>query len=124
MTHRALAVAACLSVAFVTGAATGAAAQAPETLDGAAITALVAGKTVEGSMLATGPYAEFYAADGTIRGDGYTAAWSVDGDTMCFDYGEGPGCWSVGQAGDEVLWIEDGEVVGTGRVVEGNPNAF
>ncbi|MGF1503278.1 MAG: hypothetical protein ACFBSD_15840 [Paracoccaceae bacterium] len=101
-----------------------AAAQTPEPLAGAEIRTIVSGNTVEGSMLASGRYTEFYAEDGTIRGDGYQAAWSIDGDAMCFDYGEGPDCWQMGRAEDEVVWIQDGEVGGTGRVVEGNPNDF
>lgn len=100
------------------------AAQSPEPMAGEAISGVVSGNTVEGAMLATGPYAEFYDADGTIRGDGYTGTWSVEGDAMCFEYGEGPDCYGVGQAGDEILWIKDGEVSGTGRLVDGNPNNF
>lgn len=99
-------------------------AQTPEPLAGSEIEALVSGNTVEGSMLSSGPYAEFYEEGGTIRGEGYTGAWSIEADSMCFDYGEGPDCWQVGQEGDEVLWIQDGEVGGTGRIVPGNPNAF
>jgi len=94
------------------------------TLSGEEIRALIAGMTVEGAMLSSGPYAEFYAEDGTIRGEGYTGTWSVEGDAMCFDYGAGADCWQVGNEGDEVLWIQDGEVGGTGRLVDGNPNEF
>ncbi len=96
-----------------------------EALTGAQITATVAGNTIEGTMVETGRYTEFYDADGTIKGADYVGAWSVEGDTMCFQYGEeAPDCWSVGKAGDEVVWIKDGETLGTGRVVSGNPNGF
>ncbi len=99
-------------------------AQTPEPLPGPEIRAAVSGNTVEGSMLASGRYTEFYAEDGTIRGEGYTGQWSIEGDAMCFDYGEGPDCWQMGRAADEVVWIQDGEVGGTGRIVEGNPNGL
>lgn len=98
---------------------------AEQRLTGEEIRATVSGKTVEGTMTDTGRYAEFYDADGTIRGKDYTGAWSIEGDTMCFKYGDDPAdCWEVGKAGDEVLWIKDGAVLGTGAVREGNPNQF
>ena len=109
-----------LSLALAMPAAAG----TPEPLPGSEIEAMIEGMTVEGSMLSSGPYAEFYAEDGTIRGEGYTGAWTVEDDAMCFDYGEGPDCWQVGREGGEVLWIQEGEVRGTGRLVEGNPNGF
>ena len=40
---------------------------------GDAIKAAVSGNTIQGSMTSSGPYAEFYAEDGTVKGDGYTA---------------------------------------------------
>ncbi|SEA84906.1 hypothetical protein [Rubrimonas cliftonensis] len=112
-------VAACCLVAL---AACAARAQSP--LDGERIRAVVSGKTIAGGMLDGGPYSEFYGEDGVIRGEGYTGAWTVEGDAMCFDYGEGPDCWSVGLSGDEILWIRDAEVLGTGRAVEGNVNGY
>jgi hypothetical protein len=102
-----------------------AAAEERETLSGEEIRDTVSGNTVEGSMETSGRYAEFYAADGTIRGDGYTGAWSVEGDSMCFVYNDGePDCWEVGREEDQVLWIKNGVILGTGAVREGNPNDF
>lgn len=91
---------------------------------GDAITAAIADKTVQGSMVDSGAYTEFYAADGTIRGDGYTGTWSVEGDQMCFNYGEGASCWSVRLNGDSVTWMKDGKEDGTGTLIAGNPNNF
>ena len=92
---------------------------------GAEILAAIAGNTVQGAMEASGPYAEFYAADGTIKGQGYGGAWTVEGDAMCFQYGTDPKtCWQVEIAGDQVTWIQDGKAQGTGTVVAGNPNNF
>lgn len=114
-----------IAAAALLAAALALPAAAEERLTGEQIRATVSGNTVEGSMTDTGRYAEFYAADGTIRGEGYTGAWSVEGNTMCFKYGEDPAdCWGVGKAGDEVLWIKDGAVLGTGMVRAGNPNEF
>ena len=45
---------------------------------GDAIKAAIADKTVQGSMVESGAYTEFYAADGTILGDGYTGTWTVE----------------------------------------------
>ncbi len=98
---------------------------AGEALTGDEIRALIGGNTIEGAMVATGPYAEFYQADGTIKGKDYTGAWSVEGDTMCFQYGSDPkSCWRVVREGDAIQWVNDGTVDGTGTVSEGNPNKF
>lgn len=98
--------------------------QKGSTLSGDEITALIAGNTVTGSMSSGQQYAEFYAEDGTIHGDGYTGTWSIDGDAMCFDYGEDPTCYHVTADGQSVQWLLDGEVDGTGTVREGNPMDF
>ena len=103
----------------------GGAASAAEMLTDEQIRALVAGNTVQGAMVATGAYVEFYQADGTIKGKDYTGVWGIDGDKMCFQYGSDPkSCWQVARDGDAVQWIKDGKVDGTGTVVKGNPNHF
>jgi hypothetical protein len=91
---------------------------------GDVIKSTISGKTVQGSMIASGAYTEFYAEDGTIKGDGYTGTWTVEGDAMCFNYGEGASCWGVRINGDQVAWIKDGVEDGTGTLIEGNPNNF
>jgi hypothetical protein len=100
------------------------AAQADELATGAQITAAIGGNTVQGSMSASGAYTEFYAADGTIKGKDYAGAWTVEGDAMCFDYGEGKDCWGVRIDGTAVTWVQDGAEGGTGTIVAGNPNSF
>ena len=99
-------------------------AQAQDLATGAAIAAAISGNTVQGNMTSLGAYTEFYAADGTIKGDGYTGAWTVEGDTMCFDYGDGEDCWSVRIDGEAVTWVQNGAEGGTGTIVAGNPNNF
>lgn len=91
---------------------------------GAQIEAAIAGNTVQGSMLDAGAYTEFYQADGQIRGKDYTGKWSISGDQMCFDYGEGADCWSVRIDGSAVTWVKDGVDDGTGTILSGNPNNF
>ena len=91
---------------------------------GAQIESAISGNTVQGNMLDAGAYTEFYAEDGTIKGDGYTGKWTVEGDAMCFDYGEGASCWGVRLSGDQVTWIKDGAEDGTGTLIDGNPNNF
>lgn len=98
--------------------------QAQDLAAGADITAAIADNTVQGSMSASGAYTEFYAADGTIRGQGYAGTWTVEGDTMCFDYGQGKDCWGVRIDGETVTWVQDGVDGGTGTIVAGNPNNF
>jgi hypothetical protein len=91
---------------------------------GDAITTAISGNTVQGSMVASGAYTEFYGADGVIKGKDYAGKWTIDADTMCFDYGEGIECFGVRIAGDQVTWVADGKDEGTGTLVSGNPNNF
>jgi hypothetical protein len=75
-------------------------------------------------MVESGAYTEFYAADGTIKGDGYTGTWTVEGDQMCFNYGEGASCWSARLSGETVTWVKDGKDDGTGTLIAGNVNNY
>lgn len=102
------------SLAFAGGTATG-----------EQISAAISGNTVQGSMVASGAYTEFYAADGAIKGKDYAGKWRVNGDTMCFQYGQDPeACWQVKLDGSQVTWVKDGKDDGTGTIVKGNPNNF
>jgi hypothetical protein len=106
-------------------AALAAPAFAQDLATGDQIRAAVSGNTVMGSMSASGAYTEFYAEDGTIRSADYAGRWTVEGDTMCFAYGEDPAtCWSVRLSGDQVSWLVDGNVEGSGTIVAGNPNGW
>lgn len=101
----------------------GVAQAAPAT--GAEIKTAIGGNTVQGNMDASGPYAEFYQADGMIKGKDYTGKWAIEGDAMCFEYDGTPkDCWSVEISGDQVKWWKDGKSNGTGTILPGNPNNF
>lgn len=92
---------------------------------GEQILASISGNTVQGSMIASGAYTEFYGADGVIKGKDYSGKWRVNGDTMCFQYGQEPeACWQVKLDGDQVTWVKEGKDDGTGTIVKGNPNNF
>jgi hypothetical protein len=98
---------------------------AQETATGDQITAAITGNTVIGSMSASGAYTEFYAADGTIKAADYSGKWAVEGDKMCFTYGEDPAtCWAVTVQGDQVTWLVNGVAEGTGTIQPGNPNGW
>jgi hypothetical protein len=89
------------------------------------ISTAISGNTVQGSMMASGVYTEFYGVDGVIKGKDYSGKWRVDADTMCFQYGEDPeACWQVKLDGDQVTWVKEGKDDGTGTIVKGNPNNF
>ncbi|KQT61850.1 MULTISPECIES: hypothetical protein [unclassified Aureimonas] len=106
---------------------TGAHAEEARKLSGPEIAALISGNTVEGAMAATGPYQEFYLPDGTIRGSGYTGKWSVVGDTLCFAYdpAKPADCWSAAVTpANEIQWLKDGKVDGTGKAKPGNVANF
>ncbi len=76
-------------------------------------------------MNASGAYTEFHSADGVITDKDYTGQWRVNGDTMCFQFGQYPeACCQVKLKGDQVAWVKDGKGDGTGKIVKGNPNNF
>ncbi len=98
------------------------AAQAETRASGEALRAAIIGNTVEGAMMASGRYAEFYAPDGSIRGEGYQGRWSFDGDRMCFAYGEDPAtCWAADLSGNKLTWLGAGGAEGSGTIRAGNP---
>lgn len=113
-----------LVAASILIAATGVA-YAGATATGEQIGAAISGNTVQGSMIASGAYTEFYGADGVIKGKDYVGKWRINADTMCFQYGQDPeACWQVRLDGDQVTWVKDGKDDGTGTIVKGNPNNF
>lgn len=85
------------------------------------IDAAIAGNTVQGCMSASGPYTEFYAKDGTIKGNGCPGKWMAEGEGMCFYYGENWDSRGVRLDGTAVTWVKDGD---TGTIVAANPNKF
>lgn len=98
---------------------------AGSTATGEQIAAALVDNTVQGSMIASGAYTEFYGSDGVIRGKDYKAKWRMNGDTMCFQYDPDPeACWHVRLDGDQVTWVKDGKDDGTGTIIKGNPNNF
>lgn len=100
-------------------------AEAGSAATGDQIKAAVSGNTVQGSMVSSGAYTEFYAADGVIKGKDYAGKWRIEGDAMCFQYGQDPeSCFGVKLDGDQLTWVKDGKDDGTGTIVKGNPNNF
>lgn len=93
-------------------------------LSAAEIAEAVSDRTYQGSMTEA-QFAEYYAADGTIRGDGYSGKWRTEDNTMCFQYGDKPeNCWNVIINGPALTLVKDGAVDGSGMLVEGNPHNF
>jgi len=84
----------------------------------------VSDHTYQGSMTDVS-FAEYYQADGNIKGKGYTGKWRVEENTMCFQYGDNPEkCWQVELNGPAMTLYKDGKVDGSGMLVSGNPNEF
>lgn len=85
----------------------------------------ITGNTVQGSMQASGVYTEYYADGGVVYGLDYTAKWSVEGNSMCWVYEGSPkDCWNAIVTADQINWIKNGKSLGTGTILEGNPNNF
>jgi len=98
---------------------------ADEALTGDGLRALIVGNTVQGTMETTGGYDEFYRPDGTIKAATYSGTWSIEGDSFCTQVGADPReCWQGAKAGDEIHWLRDGKLDGTGKVTPGNPNNY
>jgi hypothetical protein len=106
---------------------TAGAAHAADMASGEDIRASVSGKTIQGSMLRDTfqKWSEFYMEDGTIKGDGYDGKWSIEGDTMCFEYGgASSGCWAASIEGPAIIFFKDGKVDGAGVAKSGNGNNY
>jgi hypothetical protein len=94
-------------------------------LTGDAIRSAIIGNTVQGSMNASGGYAEYYAPGGAIKAVDYAGSWDINGNEMCFSYGDDPAlCATVRMTGDQVVWVFSGVEEGTGTIVQGNPNGW
>lgn len=90
------------------------------------IASAVSDHTYQGSMSKPGSgFAEYYAPDGTIRGDGYMGKWRTEDGVMCFQYGEKPeSCFEVTVNGPSMVMYKNGEIDGNGMLIEGNPHEF
>jgi len=84
----------------------------------------VADHTYQGSMTQD-RFAEYYAADGSIKAEGYSGKWHVKDGEMCFQYGsDSENCWGVQLNGPALTLLKAGAIDGTGMLIEGNPYNF
>lgn len=90
------------------------------------VSAAVSDHTYQGSMnVADSGFAEYYADDGTIRGDGYAGKWRTEDGSMCFQYGDKPeSCFDVRFNGPSMEMYKDGALDGNGMLIRGNPSNF
>lgn len=86
----------------------------------------VANHTYQGAMSQPeSGFAEYYAPDGKIHGDGYSGQWRVEDGVMCFKYGDKPeSCFEIAITGPSMVMYKDGEIDGNGMLIPGNPNGF
>ena len=117
-----------LAVATVLAlAASPAFARGGDHMGGADLGAAVSGKTIQGSMKGSGNYTEYYAADGTIKGNNYAGKWRIDdNDRMCVSYDNNPSesCWHGKVEGNNVTWLKDGNEDGAGVLSDGDTGGF
>ena len=98
---------------------------AETTASGDALRSALVGNSVQGSMMASGGYAEYYAPDGTIHGADYSGKWSIQADKMCFAYGEDPAnCWAAVVSGNHITWVGAGGEEGSGTISKGNAGGW
>lgn len=87
--------------------------------------AALSGNTVMGTMTDGSTYAEYYAADGSIRANGYSGYWGMVGDRACFTYDNvAVECWHLKVDGNFISWVQGGKLDGTGSLLPGNPNKY
>ena len=97
---------------------------ADETSTAEQISHAVSDHTYQGSMTDSS-FAEYYQADGTIKGKDYTGKWRTEDNVMCFQYGDSPEkCWEVKLDGAAMTLYKEGVVDGSGMLVSGNPHNF
>ena len=101
-------------------------AAAQEEPSAATISAAVSDHTYQGSMSEAGSgFGEYYAPDGSIRGDGYSGTWRTEDGAMCFKYGDKPeSCFNIRINGPSMVMLKEGEIRGNGMLIPGNPNDF
>lgn len=101
-------------------------AAAQEEPSAATISAAVSDHTYQGSMSQAGSgFGEYYAPDGSIRGDGYAGTWRTEEGAMCFKYGDKPErCFDIRIDGPSMVMLKEGEIRGNGMLIPGNPNNF
>lgn len=84
------------------------------------------GNTSDGTMIAGGIYREYYARGGDIRMKSHSGAWWLKENQFCTSYqGTKTSCFDVRslQHGS-IVWEQEGTVLGSGRVIKGNPYKF
>jgi hypothetical protein len=84
------------------------------------------GNTSDGTMTAGGVYKEYYARGGDIRMRSHSGAWWLKKNQFCTSYqGMKTSCYDVRslQHG-RIVWEQEGTVLGSGRVIKGNPYKF
>jgi opacity protein-like surface antigen len=96
-------------------------------MGGGDLGAAVSGKTVQGSMRGSGNYTEYYAPDGTLKGNNYSGKWRIDNnDHLCVTYDPDPSesCWHGRIEGNNVTWLKDGNEDGTGVLSDGDNGGY
>jgi len=87
------------------------------------LSAIISGNSLQGSG-AKDAYVEYYDPDGTIRGNGYTGKWKVEGDQGCMDYGSGFSCWTAYIDGAAAIWYKDGKLDAISMSIPGNIKGY
>lgn len=86
------------------------------------IRAALVGNTFQGDM-GGGSYSSYFAEDGTYSDASGSGVYEITEDGVCYPETEF-GCYAASIDGDRLEWMQDGESVGTGTIVEGNPLGF
>ena len=86
----------------------------------------VSDHTYQGSMSAAASgFAEYYAADGSIKAKDYSGKWRADDGVMCFQYGDSAErCFGVEIQGPSMIMIKGDKIDGNGMLIPGNVNNF
>lgn len=116
-----------LAIALVVLSMPASAAEIEGKLTGEEIKAKVVGNTFTGTSAKGFRYTEYLSPNGRIKGGEYFGYWSIRDDKLCLDYdptNDSDGCWAVALVGDTLSWLEDGKVLSTSKLLQGNPKGL
>lgn len=86
------------------------------------LTAALTGNTFQGDM-AGGAYTGYFGDEGMYRDGSGSGTYEITDDGVCYpdtDFG----CFQAKLDGETLTWSQNGEEMGSGTIVQGNPNNF
>lgn len=107
---------------FLAALALAAAPALAQTADPATLEDRLVGNTFQGDM-GGGGYASYFAPGGTYHDAAGTGRYEITSEGVCYPETE-YGCYQATITDDTLTWSQDGEDMGSGRILEGDALGF